>query len=512
LALVATPQAAWAFDAELLTTIQLQREALPQDLVFSQLRYPSLTSTTSAERTSILLHVLAEVRDRPVDSLGLRLGIDSGLLELDLIDGEVRADGRDLGERAKQTFFLGETSADLQLGETGVVEIRAGKLRPRVGSGAIFDAYAFGASIDANLTLLEDPIPAAIRLDVLLPDGTFTEAQKDSPLLALSAGYESPSLKVRGLGAIYFDGGNGLAPVLASAYARGRFAAFKANLQAGVDRIAQPRIRQAVQREADAVIARAGALYNAGMIDYDIDTNGRLFYAGFEGSYRQRPVAIDATLVWARGQFDVGAKPNQAFAEELTRLETQYPRLRDLIARNTDQGELKIAGLFAQLVVRVEILESLEASAFGIYLSGDRGLRTGDDGDRTYDAFVSIAPLLTHTMVFFNGALSSSLAAPTTTTPAPDGAGVYGGGLGASYRPLDTFGTRVALASLWSPVGSATDASHYGVELDVGADLAIGSSWLLTADFGVFDAGSYFGDQPIGYQLLIGMAFGIGTD
>ena len=98
----------------------------------------TLTSSTAVTDVAYQLHAYASIAGRPIDQLGLQLSIDTGIIEVG--SEGVLIDGRDPGETAERTGFLGETLMDLQLGEGGVVQIQIGKLRPQIGRSAIFDA------------------------------------------------------------------------------------------------------------------------------------------------------------------------------------------------------------------------------------------------------------------------------------------------------------------------------------------------------------------------------------
>src|SRR5688500_1759539 len=168
-----TPSTAGALDWEVAIQNRFFLQTLLEEVVRSQLRYPTLTSTTAETAVAYQLHALGKIGGRPIDQMGLQLGIDTGIIEIGS-DG-VLIDGRDPAETAERTGFLGETFMDLQLGEGGVVELQIGKLRPQIGRGAIFDAYGFGVMLDADGTLLEQAVPVSLRFGALLPEATFDE-------------------------------------------------------------------------------------------------------------------------------------------------------------------------------------------------------------------------------------------------------------------------------------------------------------------------------------------------
>jgi hypothetical protein len=505
------PRPAQAWEVEVIGSGRVFRQSLPEDLLYAQLRLPSLTTTVSADRTALQAHGLVELRHRPWDALGIRLGLDTGLLELDLTDGQLLADGRPLQDRLPETLFLGETSLDWQLGETGVVELRIGKLRPRIGGGAILDAYAFGISADADLRLLPDEWPLEARAYALIPDTTFTSAGKNIPLFALQVGLHLlESLVIRAHSALYLDQGDGLAPILGDAYARGRLGAARA----GLDRlVAQfpPRLQPAARAQGEATLREAGELYNAGVLGYDVATSGSLGYLGLEARYQTQSLTVEGLFLWSHGTVDANIAPNAAYRAYLAERFARIPRLEEqLLARQTDQGAVSLDGLFARLTTSLALPGALTARSFLLYLSGDQGLLSDDPTDRRYDAFVALAPLITPTSIFFNGGLAGSVASPTVVSPAPDGAGVWAVGLGLSQRPLESLEWSVVGAALWSAVPAANGGRYYGTELNLGAEFWVAAPWALTVDLGLFAAGDYFGDRPLGYQLIAGAQLYLG--
>lgn len=499
------PASAEAFEVEGITSARLFRQVVPEDLLYAQLRLPSLTTTIAAERSALQLHGLVEVRHRPVDALGLRIGLDTGLLELDLHDGQLSADGRPVLDRFKETGFLGETSADLQLGDTGFVELRLGKLRPRVGAGAIFDAYGLGLSVDADLRLLGEGLPLEAQLVALLPDATFTDQGKQSPLLGLQVGLHLLEVLVlRAHSALYVDGGDGLSPLLADAYARGRLAAARRGLDKFVADL-PPRLQPGARAQAEAALLEAGQLYNAGLLGYDVSTQGTLGYLGLEAEYRDHGLTLSGLFLWAHGSVDTTILPNATYRSFLEARFARLPRVAAaLIDRQSDQGAVTLDGLLARVTARLELPAELEARAFGLYVSGDRGLLSDDESDRRYDAFVALAPLINPTAIFFNGGIAWSQASPTVVSPAPDGAGVLAAGLGLSQRPWPWLELSILGATLWSEVPAPTGARAFGNELDLAAILDVFEPWAFTLEGGLFAPGAYFGDRPLGYQVIGG--------
>ena len=198
------------------------------DRIFdAQLRYPEIAGEDTRTETSYQLAVVGALSGRPTDVVGLRLGIDTGLLGLS--DAGLRFDGGSASDRFRETLFLGTSWVDLLLGASGLLQVRVGKLRPEVGDGLIFDAYAFGLFVDVDLTL-PGLAPVAGRLLAVFPSGRLVRETFERPLLEARFRVEpSAHTRLSVFSAWHLDSG-GTAPVLAPALVRGRVEALVATL------------------------------------------------------------------------------------------------------------------------------------------------------------------------------------------------------------------------------------------------------------------------------------------
>ena len=184
---------AWALPAEALeyemvSGHRLFLQSLSEEVLVSQYFFQR-TSTVTEDRAAHQMFAYARVHGRPFDALGLEIALDTGLIEIG--EDGVLGDGRPFGTHAKETLLLGEALFDLQLGEDGVLQIKGGRLRPLLGLGFIYDAYAFGGLVDVDLGLVSE-VPLSITLQAVLPDGTFTSNNKANPLIELDLSYELP--------------------------------------------------------------------------------------------------------------------------------------------------------------------------------------------------------------------------------------------------------------------------------------------------------------------------------
>lgn len=498
------PLVAAAAEWEAALTNRLFSERLAEDLFVARLRPPGVAVSTST-RTAYQGHVLARAAFRPVDVLGLELGIDTGLVELGP-DGAL-ADGRPFADRVAETWFLGETFASLQLGDSGELELRAGKLRTRIARGAIYDSYALGLDADLDLGLVDDASPWRFALRAVVPDATFTAAGKSSPLFEAEVAWaEHGGSEVRLLAAMFVDGEDGLAPVLEDAHFRGRLQqAARAVEAAGAGSLQARRI--------EAFARRTSFAYDTGLIAFDAATSGVAGWTGALGKLAAPPLTMRGTLLVGFGRIDARITPTDATTAIVSQILDSFvsrPTVREsiraqLLAPGPEQ--VSLSSLFAEVTADVALSPMWSVDLFGLYASGDDGfsLDRGDPGSAdTYGAFVSLAPLMSHTMIFFGGGVASALASPVASSIAPDGAGLVAGGAGVEVRIADVVRARASAAAFGSMVPSiGTRSRALGSEIDVEIEAEPTDFLAISALGGVLFPGEYFGELPVGYQLIV---------
>lgn len=495
------PATAQAIEWELLFSNRFYAESIAEEILEAQLRTPTARIEQPKTHLAYQLHALGAVRGRPIDLLGLQLGLDTGLFDLSK-DG-VTADGAPIGERAKETLFLGETYVDLQLGDTGVIELRAGKLRPRIGAGAIFDAYAFGLTADWDHSLVDRDNPWRARVHAFLPDATFTAQSKRSPLFAAELGYEIvEDSELRFFGAAFVDTQNGLTPVLADAVFRGRLFAARDAITAAFPALGRSMFRDEVQ-------SRVNDGYRSGVLRYDVESSGTIGWLGLTGKSKREDFEIAGAFIVGLGAIGMKSTPNEGLRAVVDGIERELPRIGEIVAPILDpavQNETDVSMLsyFADVTAKYRIAPEYAVDAFAVLMSGDRGLSESPNAsDDRYSSFVGLAPLLPFTAIFFRGGVATSLASPAVVSAAPDGAGLGGGGVGVELTLAERFSAHLGGAALVATVPSrATRSSFYGLEANLEADAQVADFLVLSAQGAIFRPGAYFGELPVGYQLI----------
>jgi len=500
------PRPAVALEAEAFGQTRAFYERLPEAFLASRLTREPEATPGSTDRLSGQLFLAGRVWDQPFPGLVWNVGLDTGLL--DLSGAALTGDGRVIEDHLAETWLLGATYVDVQPFADGSLVLRAGKLRPQIGNGAIFDAYGLGGLVDLDLRYTESELPFALRVWGGLPSGRFDGELKSSPLLSARATFEpAEGLELSCFGAAFFDRDDALAPTASRALIR----------RAGV-------VWNGASDVADAVFARV-----ANLIEADTGTRGTLGWAGAEIAWTRRRFRLSLTGIASFGTIETRLDEASADArlerlrnelDFLAILQTDDPvellrrrRANAVGVQQLDQSlETAVSGArrntvggFLLAEIAAPIARDVDLHGFAVWSRGEDGVEFADPRDG-YSGFVSIAPLLPLTYIFFSGSTAPSQQAPSFSSVAPEGSGVLGFGLGprAVAGAFDFSGT---VAALWSdvPPPDRDAARFYGVEVDGGARWFLARYFHLFLQGAWFATGSYFGDAPAAAQVFGGV-------
>ncbi len=471
-------------------------ERLPIEL--SATRFVSGTTLPETEITYALrLRAFGEVSGRPVDALGLTFGLDSGLFEVS--EPGVQLDRRPFEQQLQNTLLLGRVSAELQLGESGVVAIRAGRYQPRVGDGAVFDAYAFGAEVDVDLDLVDGP-PLSFNARVLLPDGTFTSLRKTSPLIDFEVGYRLGLFsRITLMASIFIDTRNELSdPVRASLF-KGLDDAFSDLIDA-----------LAAFLRVDRDVA-ADALLTSINNNTAVETEGVLTWSGLSGQFGDDRFFVRITFLAALGQLDVRTVPIEGATGNFLGRTLPDGLQSSINDSSGTSADVKLQAFFGEVQSTLYLTDDLKVGTFALVLTGDQGIRLGES-DPTLGAFIGLSPLLPRTAVFFGGTFGPDQATPTAFGLAPDGSGIIAGGAHvAVYRP--TWSARIDGAAMAAMEASRfTGGQFYGFEVDAHAEVTIFDPVAAFVDGGVLFPGDFFDDHRPALQVVAGLQLFLQSD
>lgn len=239
-----------------------------------------------------------------------------------------------------------------------------------------------------------------------------------------------------------------------------------------------------------------------GRLGFDITVGGWVGWAGLQAELGFGDLVLGGVGLVGFGSLGATVELDPALQAELR---NTYPRLsariEQIIERQRSDQQLDLLSYYLGVDARYLLLEELAIELFGIAMSGDDGIPSPDadpSTDRNYHAFVSIAPLIAKTGIFFGGGVAHSLSSPTIASIAPDGAGLLAGGIEVEWFVIP----ELRLRALTAAMASSVTRDAYGVEFGLSVDAFLLDWLVLSADGGVFIPGQHFGDVPIGYQVI----------
>lgn len=458
-----------AFDASLYTRHRFFGELLSDEVILTQPRYARVDDRPTGRQQELAyqLQVVARIAGRPADWLGLEVGIDSGVLSFGR--GGTLADGLPIGARLTETLLLGETFAELQLGEAGLFQLRAGKLIAEVGDGVLLHGYALGVELDVDPSYADPEISTFGRLRILLPDATFTASGKKSPLMELEVGQRlGDDATVALFGALFFDGGDDLGPVIRRALFQG-----------------------ALGRNC-ALLRRRFQLANIDCSGegVDVDTNGVLGWAGARVRWRSERAELRGTVMLGLGTIDATITLPGEMARAFN-------------------GNITMTSGLGSVEGSWRPIDALTVTGFGVAATGDGGLEALASR-ASYSGFLALTPRLPLTMIFFGGGLSTTLQSLTVSSVSPGGSGLLATGIGVEATPWGE-GLSLGLSgAVMAATHPSTTGSLYGGEIDAEVVGRVLDELELFAQGGVFLPGGYYADRRAGVQVIMGVALALG--
>ncbi|HET6923174.1 MAG TPA: hypothetical protein VFI16_08500, partial [Anaeromyxobacteraceae bacterium] len=177
---------------------------------------------------------------------------------------ELTANGRPIGDEARDTLFVREAWVEAALGRARFLSLRAGRQRIAVGDGLVHDDYALGLATRADLGALGPPLD--LSLAAFWPTrGRVDGAQFRSPMLALRADWTPSLFEHVGIFAAWAHDETGAASELLRA----------ANAEAAVVRLQRTAPGTDAYRQASVILAALLSTPSAGTSD--------LVWAGLSG-------------------------------------------------------------------------------------------------------------------------------------------------------------------------------------------------------------------------------------
>jgi hypothetical protein len=383
---------------------------------------------------------------------------------------ELTSNGRLLRDEASYTWFVREAYAAYDLGRAGFVTLSAGRKRTTVADGYVFDDYATGAELRADLGAVGPPWDLSAA--VFQPTRDFPRTVEGiSPMVVVRADY-LPSL---------FDHA-------------GLFAAGLRERTGGMGNVLKGAVEErlvglAAGSQPDTPLHRAANQLLAATLAADYSSDATLGWLGTSGKVT---LGQGLRLGWT------GA----LLAGELASASTG--------SRLVVAEQVHLRGQLASLRCDADLGHGVRAGASLLYLSGDELPRASlDTGGQlrpatgTYRGFVAVAPYLTETNIFFGGGLSESFADRQSSTPGVNGRGVVAPVVSLGWDPTEDLSLHAKGAWLRAVAPGPFGGLVYGTELDVELSYEATSWLVLGAELDALYPGDFFrGRGPLTKGLL----------
>ena len=172
-------------------------------------------------------------------------------------------------------------------------------------------------------------------------------------------------------------------------------------------------------------------------------------------------------------------------------------------------------GFGGDLRARWLVSDAWMLEGFGVFLSGARNPFLPDaevSVDDPYGGFIAIAPLLTHTNLFFGGGINQTFNGRLGQTAGVLGHGAMVGGLAAQFDQ-QPWAVRTTAAMLSAPVPSAlTGGRLYGVELDAECVFELTDWLVLSAEYDLMFGGDFWRSDAVIQRGILGLDLRWGDD
>ena len=383
---------------------------------------------------------------------------------------EVTSNGRPVRDEASHTWFVREAYLAYSLGRARFLTFSAGRRRATVADGYVYDDYATGVEVHADLGAIGPPwdlSAAAFQPTRDLP-GTV---QGLTPMVVLRADY-LPSLFAHA----------------------GLFAAGMRQRTGGLGDV----LRTAVEERLVSVASSSDPstpMHRAA---------DQLLAATLATDY-----SSDATLGWlgTSGKLNLSSWQRIGFTAALLggEIHTATTGTGVVVAEN-----VHLRGQLASLRYDADLGRGVSAGLGFLYLSGDGLPRANlgsagviDPATGTYRGFVAVAPYITETNLFFGGGLSESFADRQAATPGVNGRGVIAPAASLGFDPTESVSVRAKGAYLRADAQGPLGGRVYGTETDLELSWQVASWLVLGAELDALFPGDFFrGRDPLTKGLL----------
>ena len=376
--------------------------------------------------------------------------------------------GRSPAEEALTSGFVRELYA--RITPIPALELRVGKRLVSIGSGYVYDDFAVGVGLRAELPAVGG-FPLSLTAELLLPARDWVSDAWTSPLVATELTLELSPLESIRVGGVYLhDAMNATA--------------------------------LSVQGAAVALIGSLAAEAFPGS-PMDDDLRSRTIIAaaaGLDGPADMGWLTVAFDLLLADAWF-LHAHLVAGFGRADLRLDVGKA------TGETTTTDVRFYGFGGDVSVEWLVSRRLLVEAFGLLLTGDGDSAVElEGGESTYTGFVGVVPFWTFTNLFFRGGMNEALTERGAAPAGVAGRGVMGLGFRAETHPHDDVTIELTTAYLWAMSRQHDDQGlGYGLEIDLELRWQILAPLGATIELDALFPGSAFARSRPFWKALVGM-------
>jgi len=422
--------------------------------------------------------------------------VEPGALSYEQNSG-VTLNGRKAVDELREQWALRELYLEADLSGDGFSPLRLGKQELNLGRGMVYHDAGLGLSLDQHIARF-DVGSLRVSLAAVFPDGAFWPNHRDP---GYACDYElvppceeavilsptrkswlawaalrlvpSPFEEIGFFAGVYGDRGNQfgrLAVPWLEEIAIERLLAWEATQPPRPDEV-----REAIRQET--ILRIEGG---------PLESRGDLVFIGLQGNYLFPRFSVELTAVIQFGRFEVivPADVSRPAPEVMT---------PDVLAGAVDLG------------FSIPAHEMISVGGFLTFISGEPASGKGAPQGE-FNAFISVAPWIRRSNLFFNSGLAHHFTARTASIAGLSGKGVLAGGLNLDLAPIEALGLELTAAALGAAAESSlTGGGYYGTEVDLEFRFYIADFLTAALEADALFGGDFLQERGLTLRVLAGL-------
>lgn len=406
-----------------------------------------------------------------------------------------------------ESLFLRELYTRIEIPKATWIRLDVGFKEQTIGKGHVFEDYALGLFVDVRLQERNrsSAYPFHVRFSLFLPDISFSQEAKLSPVFHIDAAYvHSAHNQLRVFFTYMPDGDRMAAKALLPIWQNGIAARISRVLNQQPDSsiaafCSHPLTEQTVQRmyQEPSQGSSLADVYNT-VCDVLPKSEGHHFWFGVEGQMKIQNWSLEGVAVLYASSFSM-VLPSISSSE-----------LRILDA-GMSQKPFQGLGFSGELKATYTWPHVATISTFFLLSSGDHL----DENRGRYFAYLGISPQTNHTELFFSGGVGAFSYQQGLGLQSVQGKGLLATGFEATFVRKRQMEWKFSGVLFWSIVPSTFSlhtetqtGSFYGAEVNFLASFIL-TKWLrFTLKSDLFFPGDFFAathPPPIVFRSIVGL-------